>query len=402
MFSFFSCVLFLSLVLGLTIGSVLLALSNPFSASEGTALCNIGRTNKQGIIGHDGGYSVVLRDGRRLWALGDTWLGEIKHHRREIRGHLANTGAVQPASDICAPLRYLTDSSGNPRELIPALPDDHSKNIAHWPLAMVSDGAQIYLYYQRIRRHSGAGLKKLATQINFEVLGIGVALASVDDLHFHLANNGELLFDAAEHGFSDAIYLEGDMLYGLGCAPEHRKLRRACRLARVPLRQIAERGAYEVWNGTGWNADLKSAAVLFDSGSSEMTLNWDGDRFLVTYIPPFSCDVEIRTSSRLVGPWSHPHKVMRISIPKHAFCYGAKLQELCQDGSSAVLTWNSNGPLSLQVRNPDLYWPHAVRVSIPKRTCGWPPAKCRNALCRLKDLNAVANKIGKPRPGISL
>ena len=326
-----------------------------------TPTCEIGRNNDDGVVGHDVGYSVVLADGVRFWVFGDTWIGKIADGRREIEACLHSTGAIQRGSDICSPVEYLTDENGNVRQLIPNPKEAATDGTENWVLAAVAAEKRVYAYYQRIRKNDNP-----VYEMNFDVLGVGLASADAATLLFELENDGDLLFLASDHGFADALFYDGEYLFGLGCPVQKGMLERPCRLARVPIGRIADRDSYRYWDGKEWQIDISQAVTLVDSGSSEMTLTKYGSRYLLVYSPPFSCDVLMRQAPSLTGPWSRPLTIFRAEVEseKNAFCYGGKLQQVSADGKRLEITWNSNGPLNLHVNDPHLYWPHAVKIDI--------------------------------------
>jgi hypothetical protein len=319
--------------------------------------CDLGRQNAFGVAGHDGAYSLILPDGRRFWSFDDTWIGKIENGRRTIDSGLHSTGAIQQDPDLCSAFQYLTDESGKVRQLIPGSPDPLD---IHWPLASVLIGDRVYLYYERVRENT-----KPVLEINFDVLGVGLASADAASLVFKLENNGELLFPESEHGFADAVYSDGRYVYGLGCPPIAGSLEKPCRAARVPAGRIADRAAYQYWDGDFWQDDLARAVIVLDSGSSEMTLTLYRGKFLLVYAPPFSCDFYARKSPSITGPWSAPMRIYQAKVPPSAFCYAAKLQRISPDGQWWEMTWLSNGPLELHVSDPGLYWPHVVRIHAP-------------------------------------
>jgi len=328
------------------------------SMQEAVELCNIGWNNNYHVVGHDVGYSIVLPDGGRFWIFGDTWIGEIADGRRKIKAGLPSTGAIQHGKEICSDLDYLTDDNGQVRQLIPG-PDKSTAEIANWALSMVASNDRVYIFYERVRKND-----KPVQEMNFDVLGIGLVSADAKTLTFEFENDGKLLFSAEEHGFADAIYFDGEYLYGLGCPPLKGRFDRPCRLARVPKGRMADRSSYQIWDGTAWQKDIKHAAVVLESGGSEMTLTRHKGKFLLIYSPPFSCDIQLRTAMKLNGPWSKPQTIFHAKVPESAFCYGGKLQEISDNGQWLKLTWNSNGPLELHARDPNLYWPHAVKIHI--------------------------------------
>ena len=196
---------------------------------DSTRLCDLGRGNDQGVVGHDLAASTELPDGRVLVAFGDTYLGTIEDDTRTATGLLNSSGAVIPAGeDICSDrLRYLTDDDGDPRALLPDPPRDGT---AFWPVDVAVDGDQVWMLYRWVER-SGPG------PLALRILGSGLAVADVDELAFTPAD--DLLVDDGAP-LPSALRSVDDGLVVLVCSGEEDD--RGCRLHDLDT-EAAEIGA---------------------------------------------------------------------------------------------------------------------------------------------------------------
>jgi Domain of unknown function (DUF4185) len=330
-------------------------------------LCDLGRDNREAIIGHDVGVSTVLPDGNTLFLFGDTWVGTIEDGERQIASQTSNSGAVLPSdNDICnQDLGHLLNQDGSVRQLIPLRRGDDVETIAHWPVDSIVVGDQIVTYYRRVDR--GSSLRTL----QFNVLGTGVATAGLDTLEFTLAEGD--LFTRNEHVAAAEIDPQTGLVYVLVCDQSlDMDIFAPCLSGRVAAQSIADEDAYEFYAGDGvWTPNIEEAVDVLDNGESEMTLHLAdiaGETlWVVTYVPPFTCRVSIRTAPAPWGPYSDEVEIYEADAESRggSRCYGGKLHPEFSSAERLVITWVSSGTLDQTLENPDTYWPHAVEVDPP-------------------------------------
>ncbi len=317
-------------------------------------VCDVGRAQGP-VVGQDLG-AVLRVEAGWLWLFGDTWLGSEDGSTRTIRGHASSTAAVQTGSDPCGPVRYMTDPDGGVRQAIPLRPSDDPARFAHWPVAAISLSSEVYVYFLRVRK--GIDPTDERSPFNFEVLGAGLARASVGTLEFELVHEGALFFDGRE--MPSAAVVHGDFVYHLGCPPAE-ELRRPCFLSRVAVSDIERVDAYHYWTGASFSREIERAVPVIDTAAPRVSVLSREGTFFVVYSPPFSCKVKRRWATSLVGPWSEEQLIAELSAPEGAFCYGATLVSVDAEGR-ATLAWNTNGPLALHSSNANLYWTHLTRA----------------------------------------
>jgi hypothetical protein len=349
-------------VVGVVIAVVLIIRSR---GDEG--LCDLGRNNREAIIGHDVGVSTVLPDGNVLFLFGDTWVGEIDGGERQIQNQTSNSAAVLPSGNaICDDdLGHLLDQEGSVRQLIPLRSGDDAETTAHWPVDSVVVGDQIFTYYRRVDR--GSSLRTL----EFNVLGTGVASASLDTLEYSLADGD--LFTRNEHVAAAEIDPDSGLVYVLICDQSlDMDIFAPCISGRVPVQSMAAESAYEFYAGDGaWTPNLDEAVNVLDNGESEMTLHQveiAGElQWVVTYVPPFTCRVSVRTAPDPWGPYSDEKVIYEADAESRggSRCYGGKLHPEFSRDDRLVVSWVSSGTLEETLESPDTYWPHIVEVDEP-------------------------------------
>lgn len=330
-------------------------------------LCDLGRDNREAIIGHDVGVSTVLPDGNTLFLFGDTWVGELQDGARQIQSQTSNSAAVLPAGNtICdEDLGHLINQDGTVRQLIPLRSGDDAETIAHWPVDSVVVGDQIFTYYRRVDR--GSSLRTL----EFTVLGTGLASASLDTLEYSLEPGD--LFTSNEHVAAAEIDPDSGLVYVLIC--DHSldmDIFAPCVSGRVGAQSMGDEDAYEFYAGDGvWSPNFDEAVDVLDNGESEMTLHQfelDGEmQWVVTYVPPFTCRVSIRTAPDPWGPYSDEIEIYEADAEDRggSRCYGGKLHPEFSTRDRLVITWVSSGTLEETLEGQDTYWPHVVEVDAP-------------------------------------
>ncbi len=147
-------------------------------------------------------------------------------------------------------------------------------------------------------------------------------------------------------------------------------------VARIPKRALLsmDTSKFEFWNGQKWVADIAESRVIFEDGTSEMTVTeLNGEPYLVaTYMAPMSADICMRFSKKPEGPWSDPIKVFQ--CPEHQIkvlgrrtaVYSAKAHpESPPKKGEVVVSYCSNpGEMKHYLSRPDLYYPRAIRVKL--------------------------------------
>lgn len=302
---------------------------------EATRLCDLGRGNDQGIVGHDLAASVRLPDDRVLFVFGDTYLGRIEGDTRTATGLLNSTGAVIPAGEeVCSDrIRYLTDDEGEPRALLPDPPRDAT---AFWPVDVAVDGDEVWMLYRWVRR-SGPG------PLAIEVLGTGLAVADVDDLEFTPA--ADLLVEGGEPLPSAVRSVDGGLAV-LVCSGEEDD--RDCQLHDLDT-EDTEIGAARPEPPVGMAAAEMGLARVEVVGSE----TWQ-----VSSMPDLGCRLEV--ASLIDGEWDD-ETVLAPDPAGDGICYAGRLQEPFSTADQLIATWVESPE---ERADADQYWPHVERIDL--------------------------------------
>jgi hypothetical protein len=276
--------------------------------------------NPVGVTGADGATSIVLPSGKSLWVFGDTVEGPFKTiHGLELGGFRSSTGAIVPRQNVSNGIqqfKFLSQKDGKrPRQLVPFAAGEDPDIHRVWAIHGTCLGGRIYLFYHRITL-----LKGVDVFMNFQLDGMGIARANVDELQFERlrAPDGTLEFwknDVPTFGVfvertNDYIYLWGSLATGMY-------------LARTPPGSISDLESYEYLVEAPtktqptmpprWLKKFVPTATLFDSVPNEMSAAYNPH--LKKHVAFHSLHREnkivMRTAPNIVGPWGEPQIVYR-------------------------------------------------------------------------------------------
>ncbi len=176
---------------------------------------------------------------------------------------------------------------------------------------------------------------------NFYTLGFGIAVwddpeqAPTRPEVSPGTDEPTLLFTDEAHGFGAAAMVVDDDLYAYSCEPASSVWGKPCRLARVPLADVLDRGAWRFWDGDDWSTDPDEAATLFE-GNSQLSVHFNPhlEAYLAVHVDGMNDDVVLRTAPAPEGPWSEQEFAFAAE-PAHGdgFVYcGVGHDELMGDG----------------------------------------------------------------------
>ncbi len=319
---------------------------NPLVASV-RHLGNQFLNNRVGVSGADGATSTVLPSGDSLWVFGDTVEGPFKTiHGLNLAKLRSNTAAIAPRQDASRGIerfRFLADSDGKrPRQIVPFAADEDPARHRVWAIHGLCVGRQIYLYYHRITLLEGVDVF-----VNFQLDGMGLARADVDDLQFTkltAPDETREFWKGDEPSFGVFVERADDYVYLWGC------LATGMHLARTRIGSIEDLTSYEYLVAAPtasqpdvlprWSKKFESAAPLFDAVPNEMSASYNP--FVRKHIAFHSLHREhkilMRTAPRRTGPWSAGEVVYQPKrIGDGDLIYAAKEHpELASEGGRVV------------------------------------------------------------------
>lgn len=314
-------------------------------------------------LGGDGAYSIPLGDERVLWLFGDSFVAKGNQPERSDSEMVRNTVAIQTGADPTAAslsFAWRTDPDGSPAPFFADQGDEW-----HWPGHGVRLPAGPLVVFLLVQRPSAGGL-------GFEEAGWRVVTVDNPDdpplawkLSWHEGSKAAALGTAA--------LLDGDFVYATASA---RGSAHEGWLARFSSAELSQGKVAPAWWGgasLGWGA-ATPAAIISDIGS-ECSVHFEprvGAWLHVASRGFGATTIAVRSSKKLVGPWSPPEDVMTPpeSHGPDPFVYAAKAHPelVAPSADDLVVTYATNSFDFAELFTPEgqeeLYWPRFVRLTL--------------------------------------
>ncbi|WP_437967859.1 DUF4185 domain-containing protein [Sorangium sp. So ce260] len=328
------------------------------------------------IRGRDGGYSARWGD-RSVWVFGDTTLEIPGAGGSSWRSSTFCSTDDLDASDGLSSLTEPLDASGAPAEFVPFTEEELAFNLAHfgpqaeetceedcgaryalWPGPIVADEAtgRALVFYSKLMARPGA--------FNFDALGSSIAVWGALDAPLARpevrpgATEPTLLFGADEPSLTAAALVRDGMLYAYACACSG--LTCPCLVARAPLGEATERGAWRFFSDDSWVEGHDEAEPIM-AGAPMMSVHWNehARRYIALYSEPVSSEISLRTAPAPEGPWSDSEVVLTAEAPPapEAWPYaGLGHAELAREGGRVeyVTYFRETGFLEGEIRLVEL------------------------------------------------
>jgi len=262
-----------------------------------------------GVLFQDGAQSIPVAGGS-LWLFGDTFLGRTAAGQppdnSEIKGATGTTSAFLPANETNLPphLKYLVGADGLATNPLALFPEEPAATNRMWPAGGIALGSGIYLYYSMIEKTDGPA------PWNFRSIGGGLAVAGQPLQPFtRLRPAGHWKFPVEPI----QIVREGSLLYLF----EISSVPKGLILARVRSDQIENPAAYQFYAGHGWATNRAQVTVVLREAYGQISVLWSPARrrylMATSSDPSHPCEIQLRESMHLEGPWSQP---VRLSVPE--------------------------------------------------------------------------------------
>lgn len=267
--------------------------------------------NNVKMIGQDGAYSIPINDREALWVFGDTFVGTFDEMgRRLIERMPNNTGLICRSKDAATGLTdfsYVTDATGELRQLVPLSPDEDPSVHRIWPMHGCCIDGKVYLYYIRVKI-----LPEGQWPYKFAVEGSGMTVA----------NYPELIFQRVVDQGSPIFWHQDEPLFGVAVLPVkaegfvyvygsyYKDWKHYCALARVPFDSLGYISYYEylISSKPEWSVDRSKAISIMEGMPTELSVSYNA--YLGCYLAVHSWEttgkVVGRTAPHPWGPWSEP------------------------------------------------------------------------------------------------
>jgi hypothetical protein len=324
---------------------------------------------KEGWVGGDGAYSVVLGPRRVLWLFSDTLIGKVQNGRRTGAVMVNNTVGVQAGHGKHATIRFVAGKTKDGKPAAIFTPADGKGWF--WPQGAVRVNDRLFVFLAQVERTKDRGV--------FAFRHIGQWLAVVanpeDDPSKWRVTQHNVPF--AEYGrdqarsWGAAVLAEGEYVYIYGFVERGRGLgRRRLTVARAPARKLAEFESWRFRTTTGWNAKPADATALADGLATEFSVSRlpGSQRYVAVYTENGLGDRIVgRFATAPEGPWSASvllYRCPEMANDKGVFSYAAKVHPWA-DGNVLLVSYCVNTwEFARLFRDEAVYRPKFVHVEL--------------------------------------
>lgn len=322
------------------------------SALDPNGFTDAWKRSGPGWTGGDGARSVLLPDGRVLWAFGDTFLGSVRPDgsRAADSPLVHNTIAIQDGDCLET---HFGGTAAAPRDLVTPATSGHW----FWSGDPIVDGRTVEIVMTEWALGPGG---------DWQHVGDSLARFSLPDLELQsvVALPGPTDVMWGEHVLVDGAWT---YVYGLRSADP---FQRYLHVARVPTGQLGQPSSWRFWTGSGWSADPPdSTSILTGVADADVIPTGDGYVLLAQqqgYFP--SLEIYAYRSSSPVGPWSAPDLLTTIPTPEAGvFTYGAMPHPEFTDGDSLLIGYSVNSfGAGAVYANAGEYRPRFLAIPFPR------------------------------------
>lgn len=331
---------------------------------------------KDGWLGGDSAYSIILPDQSTLWFFGDTFVARTDRESRAEAAFIANSLARSTCTPEGWSIEYdWGNTRRDPQPFFALDGQDGAPPLSYWPLSSFLHNGKLYLFLERVQRLSGG-------PFGFRI--VGVDLATIDN---PLADPADWTIAIAPlHTGDDAIpgvanIKQERFVYLFTTLAGTRAPRHPVILTRLPLDGL-DRPADNLHHyapGGFWREgiDAKNAVRIMAEGATEMSVRYapEQNRYIavMTSPTPFADHAEIRFGRTPAGPWSpgvrlfyyQDQRAARERGDTQIFCYASKEHAQFSTRDSLLVTYACNSLNDRILRDTSLYVPKAEFVSLP-------------------------------------
>lgn len=331
-----------------------------------------------GWQGADVGYSIPLKDGRDLWIFGDTLYGKKRVVNNEIPNMVHSSLGISTCEAGKWKVDYFIqhDAKGKPVSFF----HEQRPGTYYWAMGGFRAGSDVWITLLCIRPAPAE-----TPAMGFATCGTD--LARLSDLgpdplkwrvkYYPLVPDGAKAYPSATSVVTDG-YAQIFALYETGTRP--------LLASRISLNGLSDpKGNLEYLAKDGkWKKGYEPANALevMKKGSPELSIRYHPElhRWLAVMFEPdgFSRNILLKSAPSSTGPWTDGQVIYKVpemdpkspGYDKDTFCYAGKEHPEFEHGD-LVFTYACNTfAVHKLVTKPEIYFPKAVRMPMPKLETG--------------------------------
>lgn len=333
------------------------------------------KINSARVLGHDGAYSIPIKDGKVFWSFGDTLLGPERRGfdaekidiakwcvndpwAKENVSMISNSGLIAEAKNIQElthrGFKYYDrerEIDGKKvieaREIIPVpekMRGEIGRRMAFWPFDGIDIDGKLYIFYFMVRctmlkmKLCGVGLVR--SEYPYETFERLPAVTNASLKNFEESEKPFVWWDNSKSqdqrqipGFGTAVLkktINGHIyIYGSKSEKVKNRVVPCVSLARVKKTAIEDITEYEYLIeppsesndfDPQWGEDPRESTILFDGNANELSISYNPyiDKYMAIYSYAGTLhkkrnndEIHMRTADKPEGPWGPPIIVYR-------------------------------------------------------------------------------------------
>jgi hypothetical protein len=324
---------------------------------------------KEGWVGGDEAYSVVLGGHKVLWLFGDTLLGTVRDGKRAGAVMVNNTVGIQAGQDADAAIRFVAGKGKDGKPAAVFLPADSKGWL--WPQAVARAGDRLFVFLAQITRGDNRGV------LGFRHVGSWLAVITnpEDDPPSWRVKQTKVPFARFDEGgvqsWGSAMLADGEHLYIYGYHEQGKKIgSRKLLLARVPAGKLADFESWRFRTSDGWSEKAEDAVPLAAGLATECSVTRmpDAKGCVLVYTENGLGDRIVgRFAKAPAGPWSAPvllYRCPEMAADKGVFSYSAKAHPWAGKGELLISYCVNAWDFGRLFREEKVYRPRFVRVKL--------------------------------------
>jgi hypothetical protein len=339
--------------------------------AEPDTVLNTRFRTKDGWVGGDGAFSVVLSENRTLWLFSDTWVGRVRDGKRQDVVMVNNTIGVQDGTGPEEKLALFVQKNAEGKPSARFAPPDGKGWF--WPFAGHCADGKLHVFLPHLEKTSRPGA------FGFKSIDLWLGTVSnpeAEPTKWKIAYT-KVPFATFEEksavSFGSAVLTAGEYAYVYGYEETSTKLftSRKLLVARVAKTQLADFGSWRFYANGEWKSDVKSATSSAPGLATEFSVSYlpDLKRYALVYTENGLSDRIVgRFAPAPEGPWSEPvvlYTCPEMKKDRKVFSYAGKAHPHLAGKNELVISYVVNAfELAPVINNADLYWPTFVRVQL--------------------------------------